>query len=171
MSILFLIKLNSYNNIGTEMHQSTCSTKIKLNSYPSGAPEFTPPPMLVGFVLLDLQIYVHTLQIIVCPFVPFLLAITLSILLRHTDFAYSFWYPQTLLNVIKLTHIYNTLYQMNENIIKFLFQVVSLAKLVLVDGSSPFCSVLSEMVLIGIYRCQLSELFYLKYQSRLNLPQ
>jgi len=37
------------------------------------------------FVLLDLYFYVYVLQIIVCPFVLFLLAIMLSVLLRCTD--------------------------------------------------------------------------------------
>ncbi len=43
------------------------------------------PRFLVGFVLLDLQFYVYILQIVVCPFVFFLLAIVLSVLLRFTD--------------------------------------------------------------------------------------
>ena len=34
----------------------------------------------VGFVFLDLQFYVYVLQIVVCPFVLFLLAIMLSVL-------------------------------------------------------------------------------------------
>ena len=43
--------------------------------------------VLVGFVLLDLLFYIHVyvLQIVVCPFVLFLLAIVLSVLLRYTD--------------------------------------------------------------------------------------
>ena len=56
----------------------------------TGAPEFTP----VGFVLLKLQFYVNVLQIVVCPFILFLLAIVLSVLLRYTD---SLWYLQILL--------------------------------------------------------------------------
>ena len=45
---------------------------------------------VVGFVLLDLQFYVYVLQIVVCPFVLFLLAIVLSVLLRYTDSDYPF---------------------------------------------------------------------------------
>ena len=36
---------------------------------------------LVGFVLLDLLFYMYVLLIVVCPFVHFLLAIVLSVLL------------------------------------------------------------------------------------------
>ena len=57
-------------------------------AYPSGTPEFS-PRNLVGFVLLDLQFYVYILQIVVCPFVLFLLAIVLSVL-RFTDSDYPF---------------------------------------------------------------------------------
>ena len=45
---------------------------------------------LVEFVLLDLQFYVYILQIVVCPFVLFILAIVLSVHLRYTDSDYSF---------------------------------------------------------------------------------
>ena len=48
------------------------------------------PPGLIGFVLLHLQFYMYVLQIIVCPFVLFLLAIVLSVLLRFTDSDYPF---------------------------------------------------------------------------------
>ena len=48
------------------------------------------PHFLVGFVLLDLEFYVFVLQIVVCPFVFFLLAIVLSVLLRYTDANYPF---------------------------------------------------------------------------------
>jgi hypothetical protein len=44
----------------------------------------------VGFVLLDLYFYMYVLQIFVCPFVLFLLAIILSVLLRYTDSDYPF---------------------------------------------------------------------------------
>ena len=40
---------------------------------------------LVRFVLLDLQFYMYVLQIVVCPFVLFLLANVLSVLLLFTD--------------------------------------------------------------------------------------
>ena len=46
--------------------------------------------VLVVFVLLGLQFYVYVLQIVVCPFVLFLLAIVLSVLLRFTDSDYLF---------------------------------------------------------------------------------
>ena len=45
---------------------------------------------MVGFVLLDLWFYVSVLWIVVCPFVPFLLAIVLSVLLRYADSDYPF---------------------------------------------------------------------------------
>ena len=48
------------------------------------------PPVLVGFVLLDLMCYVYVLVIVVCPFVLFLLAIVLSVVLRYTDSDYTF---------------------------------------------------------------------------------
>ena len=57
--------------------------------YPSGAPQFT-LGFLVGFVLLDLYFYMYVLQIVVCPFVLFLSAIVLSVLLRYTDSDYPF---------------------------------------------------------------------------------
>ena len=60
----------------------------------SGASEFT--LFLVGFVLLDLYFHVYALQIVVCLFVLFLLAIALSVLLRYTDSEYLFWYLQNL---------------------------------------------------------------------------
>ena len=44
--------------------------------------------ILVGFVLLDLQFYVYVLQIVVCPFLFFLLVIVLSVLLRFTPSDY-----------------------------------------------------------------------------------
>ena len=45
---------------------------------------------LVGFVLLDLQFCVYVLQIVVCPFVIFPLAIVLSVILQFTDYDYPF---------------------------------------------------------------------------------
>ena len=47
-------------------------------------------PLLLGFALLVLKFYVYVLQIVVCPFVLFLLAIELSVLLRFTDSDYHF---------------------------------------------------------------------------------
>ena len=55
--------------------------------------------LLVGFVLLDLQFYVYVLQIVVCPFVLFLLAIVLSVLLRYTDSDYPFGIFKLFLNI------------------------------------------------------------------------
>jgi hypothetical protein len=49
-------------------------------AYLSGSPRF-----LVGFVLLDLIFLCSVLYIVVCPFVLFLLAIMLSVLLRFVD--------------------------------------------------------------------------------------
>jgi hypothetical protein len=48
------------------------------------------PRFLVGFVLLDLQFDMYVLLIVVCPFVLFLLAIVLSVLLLFTDSDYPF---------------------------------------------------------------------------------
>ena len=45
---------------------------------------------LVGFVLLDLQFYMYTLQIVVCSFVLFRVVIVLSVLLRYTDSDYPY---------------------------------------------------------------------------------
>ena len=47
-------------------------------------------PILSGFVLLDLQLYMYVLQIVVCPFVLFHLVIVLSVRLRYTDSGYPF---------------------------------------------------------------------------------
>ena len=72
---------------------NTTGTSGTGTAYPSGAPEFTTPPLhrfLVGFVLLDLQFYVYVLQIVVCHFVIFLLAVALSVLLRYKDSYYPF---------------------------------------------------------------------------------
>ena len=57
------------------------------------------PRFIVGFMLLDLQFYVHVLQIVVCPSVLFHLVIVLSILLRfiYLILITSLWYLQTLL--------------------------------------------------------------------------
>ena len=58
------------------------------------------PRFLVGFVLLDLWFYVYVLQIVVCPFVLFLLAIVLSVRLRLTDYDYPFGIFKLFLHVI-----------------------------------------------------------------------
>jgi hypothetical protein len=44
----------------------------------------------VRFLLLDLLFYIYVLLIVVCPFVRFLLAIVLSVLLRYMDSDYPF---------------------------------------------------------------------------------
>ena len=66
------------------------------------------PLVLVGFVLLSLQFYVYVLQIVVCPFVLFLLAIVLSVLLRYTDSDYPFGIFKLFLSIMMrdfvLTH-------------------------------------------------------------------
>ena len=48
------------------------------------------PRFVMGFVLLDLKFYVYVLYIFVCPFVLFLWAIVLSVLLPYTDSDYPF---------------------------------------------------------------------------------
>ena len=45
---------------------------------------------LIGFMLLDLSFYIYVLQIVIHPFVFFLLVIVLSVLLRYTDSDYLF---------------------------------------------------------------------------------
>ena len=57
------------------------------------------PLVLVGFVLLDLQFYVYALQIVVCPFVLFLLAIVLSVL-RYRDSNYPYGIVKHDLNML-----------------------------------------------------------------------
>ena len=57
-------------------------------AHPSGAPEFTP-----GFQwgsCYSIQFYLYVLFIVVCPFVLFLLAIVLSVLLQYTVSDYPF---------------------------------------------------------------------------------
>ena len=58
------------------------------------------PRFLVGFVLLDLQFYMYVLLIVVCPFVLFLLAIVLSVLIQIYRFWLPLWYLQSLLIII-----------------------------------------------------------------------
>ena len=55
----------------------------------------------------------YVLLIVVCPFVLFLLAIVLSVLLRYTDSDYPFWYLQILLKVFSFTRpvLEPTIYQ------------------------------------------------------------
>ena len=75
-----LIKINKH---------TTGATSGAGTVYPSGAPEGL-PRFLVGFMLLNLQFYVYVLQFVICPFVPFLLAIVLFVLLRYTNSDYHF---------------------------------------------------------------------------------
>ena len=69
-------------------------------AYPYGAPEFT--LVLVGFVQLDLWLYVYVLLIVVCLFVLFLLAIVLSVLLRYTDSDY-LWNLHSVFSGVRVT--------------------------------------------------------------------
>ena len=57
-------------------------------AYPSGAPEFT--PIFSGVCVTRSLYFMYVLYIIVCPFVIFLLAIVLSVLLRYKDSDYPF---------------------------------------------------------------------------------
>ena len=87
---------NQYYNVHETCPPNTRQTLIyspkkkivlKVNADPSGAPEFI--QVFSGVcVLLDLWFYVYVLQIVVCPFVIFHLAIVLSVLLRFTDSDY-----------------------------------------------------------------------------------
>jgi hypothetical protein len=59
-------------------------------AYHSGAPEVT-RPVYSGFrVTRSIVFMCNVFQIVVCPFVLFLLAIVLSVLLQFTDSDYSF---------------------------------------------------------------------------------
>ena len=58
-----------------------CSTIFQSISSPKRRMIHQNSYILVVFVLLDLQFYVYVLQIVVCPFDLFLLAIVLSVLL------------------------------------------------------------------------------------------
>ena len=63
------------------------------------------PPVLVGFVLLNLKLYVYVLQIVACPFVVlYLLAFVLSVLLRFADLYYSFGIFKICLPLSKTTY-------------------------------------------------------------------
>ena len=57
--------------------------------FPSGAPDFT-PGFQWGSCYSIFSFMCNVLQIVVCPFVLFLLAIVLSVLLRFTDSDYPF---------------------------------------------------------------------------------
>ena len=57
-------------------------------AYPSGAPEF-----ILGFYSVSrcsIVSFMYVLQIVVSPFVPFILVIVLSVLLRFTDSYYPY---------------------------------------------------------------------------------
>ena len=62
--------------------------------------------LLVGFVLLDLQFYVYVLQIVVCSFVLFLLAIIVLSVLRFTDSHYPFGIFKLILIICQFCHIF-----------------------------------------------------------------
>ena len=64
-------------------------------AYPSGAHEFTPGFQWCSCYLI-VSFMCNVLQIVVCPFIFFLLAIVLSVLPRFTDSDYPFWHLQTL---------------------------------------------------------------------------
>ena len=70
------------------------------------------PSVFSGVVLLDLQFYVYVLQIVVCLFVLFLLAIVFSIL-RYTDSDYHFGIFKLFCNIphTRGTHICSVLVQ------------------------------------------------------------
>jgi hypothetical protein len=57
-------------------------------AYPSGGPEFT--PVFSGVLVTPYFALYYILLIVVCPFVLFLLAIVLYVLLRYTDSDYTF---------------------------------------------------------------------------------
>ena len=69
------ILVSFVHDFGEDVDRLHCSTKFCDGCYLS---------FFGGFVLLDLQFYVYVLQIVVCPFVLFLLANVLSVLLRYT---------------------------------------------------------------------------------------
>ena len=64
-------------------------------------PEHLSSPLVYsGVLLLNLQFYRYVLQIVVCPFVLFLLAIVLSVLLRYMDSDYPFGICKLFFHVI-----------------------------------------------------------------------
>ena len=76
---------------GTET--DTCyNMKMSLSivTYTSGAPEFTPSLVFSGVRVTRSLVLYACFYILVCPFVLFLLAIVLSVLLRYTDSDYPF---------------------------------------------------------------------------------
>ena len=73
------IKLSFVHDFGEDVDRLHCSIKFSDDGY-----LISPPIFFAAFVLLDLQFYVYVLQIVVCPFVLFLLANVLSVLLRYT---------------------------------------------------------------------------------------
>jgi len=65
-------------------------------------------------VLLDLQFYVYVLQIVVFPFVLFLLAIVLSVLLRFRDADYPFGIFKLFLHELGTVNL-NKLYKVTQS--------------------------------------------------------
>jgi hypothetical protein len=77
---------------------TTCATHGTGTAYPSRANEFT-SGILVGFVLLDLSFLCDVLQLVVCPFVIFLLA------LCYLSFDLQLLVSSNIFLTIKLFHI------------------------------------------------------------------
>ena len=101
-SNVYLLYIQLFVTILTRWVSLVEQKLLTLPEYPSS------PPVLVGFVLLDLQFYMYVLQIVDCPFVLFLLAILLSVLLPYTDSDYPFGIFQRLfLNIIEYHQIQN----------------------------------------------------------------
>ena len=119
---------------------SSCSTsgtrRVTLVTHPvfSGVPlvgqelltlpqHMSPSPVFSGVrVTRSLVLYMYVLQIVVCPFVLFLLAIVLSVLLRQTDSDYHFGIFKLFLQLFKaLFHINLVLQYQNTESKYYLF--------------------------------------------------
>ena len=83
--------LSSFMNYhrGSNQSNPTGATSGARTAYPSGAPEFI-PGFQWGSCYSIFRFMCMFLQIVVCPFVLFLLAILFSVLLRYTDSDYPF---------------------------------------------------------------------------------
>ena len=88
VNVALIINFNIQQNANVILFSKTTS-KI-YSSIISIIHDKTNQHVQVFIACLHLQFYMYVLQILVCPFVLFLLAIVLSVLLRYTDSDYPF---------------------------------------------------------------------------------
>ena len=91
---------------------TTGAISVVGTAYPSRAPEFT-PGFQWGSCYSIFSFMCNALQIVVCPFVLFLLAIALSVL-RYTDSDYTFGFFKLFISNF-YTNIYKITLQRNDN--------------------------------------------------------